>query len=150
MELDLYLSSYDSDRLFAVKNLTGNNDLTANEFAEKLLPSLLHHVFPKGPRYSEHGELLNPEEFQEDEFYRCLYVNCGLSEDMTERLNALAADADKAFPKEYHTARHLYFDCKITPDKWPNPQGSTSEERGEGMTPDEIKSVQFYLRHLPD
>lgn len=75
MELDLYLSRNDSDRLFAVKNLTGNNDLTANEFAEKLLSNLLQHVFPKGPRYSERGELLNPEEFQEDEFYMCLYAS---------------------------------------------------------------------------
>lgn len=75
MELNFYLSSNDSDRLFAVKNLTGNNDLTANEFAEKLLSNLLQHVFPKGPRYSERGELLNPEEFQEDEFYRCLYAS---------------------------------------------------------------------------
>ena len=150
MELNFYLSNNDSDRLFAVKNLTGNNDLTANEFAEKLLSNLLQHVFPKAPRYSEHGELLNPEEFREDEFYRCLCVNYGLSEDMTERLNALAAAADKDFPKEYHTARRLYFKCKIKPDEWPNPQGGTPEERGDGMTPDEIKSVQFYLRYLSD
>ena len=148
MELDFYLSSTDADRLFAVKNLTGYNDLTANEFAEKLLSDLLHHVFPKSPRYSEHGELLNPEDFQEDEFFQGLRINYGLSDEMTEKLDKLAAATEQAFPKEYHTARRLYFKCKIKPDEWPNPQGGTPEERGEGMTPEQVRDVQFYLRHL--
>lgn len=148
MELNFYLSSTDADRLFAVKNLTGYNNLTANEFAAKLLSDLLQHVFPKGPQYGEHGELLNPENFKEDEFCRCLYVNCGLSDEMTEKLDKLAEAADQAQPKEYRTAQHLYFDCKLNPGEWPNPQGSTPEERGDGLTPEQIRAVQFYLRHI--
>lgn len=148
MELDFYLSSADADRLFAVKNLTGYNDLTANEFAEKLLSDLLRRSFPKNPRYGDHGELLNPEDFQEDEFFQGLRINYGLSDEMTEKLDKLAAATERAFPKEYRTAHHLYFDCKINPGSWPNPQGGTPEERGEGMTPEQIRDVQFYLRHL--
>lgn len=72
----------------------------------------------------------------------------GLSFEMTEKLRALAEAADQAQPKEYRIASHLYFRCKLDPDEWPNPNGATPEERGEGMTLEEIRSIHFYMNHL--
>lgn len=75
-------------------------------------------------------------------------INYGLSDEMTEKLNKLAEAADQAQPKEYHLAKQLYFRCKINPGEWPKADGETPEERGEGMTQEEIKAVQFYLNHF--
>lgn len=58
-ELNFYLSSEDMERLFAVKDLQGKEDLTGNQFAKELLERELKYLFPEAPKYDEAGELLN-------------------------------------------------------------------------------------------
>ena len=55
------LSDDDTDRLFAIKELQGRDDLTGNEFARLLLQDTLFRLFPRRPRYDESGHLINAE-----------------------------------------------------------------------------------------
>lgn len=45
-EFNFYLSEADTERLFAIKELQGRNDLTGNEFARLLLENELYRLFP--------------------------------------------------------------------------------------------------------
>ena len=54
-QFDFWLSNEDTDRLFAVKNAQGKNDMTGNEFARYLLEKELHRLHPKVVRFDENG-----------------------------------------------------------------------------------------------
>lgn len=43
-EFNFYLSDADTERLFAIKELQGRDDLTGNEFARKLLEEELYRL----------------------------------------------------------------------------------------------------------
>lgn len=60
-EFNFYLSEADTERLFAIKELQGRNDLTGNEFARLLLENELYRLFPAAPQYDDNGQLLNAE-----------------------------------------------------------------------------------------
>ena len=60
-EFNFYLSSEDTDRVFAIKKLQGRDDLTGNEFARLLLEDELYRLFPAVPQYDDNGQLLNAE-----------------------------------------------------------------------------------------
>ena len=60
-EFNFYLSSEDTDRVFAIKKLQGRDDLTGNEFARLLLENELYRLFPAVPQYDDNGQLLNAE-----------------------------------------------------------------------------------------
>lgn len=64
--MDVYFSLLDADaeRLFAIKELQGAADLTANEFARQLLEQELYRLFPAVPRYDDSGQLLNEDRYQ--------------------------------------------------------------------------------------
>lgn len=61
-EFNFYLSEADTERLFAIKELQGRDDLTGNEFARLLLENELYRLFPAVPKYDEHGRLMNPQQ----------------------------------------------------------------------------------------
>lgn len=54
-KFEFYLSEEDTDRLFSVKNSTGNNDLTGNEYAKDLLHASLHNLHPAIVQYDDNG-----------------------------------------------------------------------------------------------
>lgn len=58
------LSAEDTDRLFAIKELQGAADLTANEFARQLLQQELHRLFPAVPHYDIDGQLSNADRYR--------------------------------------------------------------------------------------
>lgn len=58
-EFNFYLSEADTERLFAIKELQGRDDLTGNEFARLLLENELYRLFPAVPQYDDNGQLLN-------------------------------------------------------------------------------------------
>ena len=60
-EFNFYLSEADTERLSAIKELQGRNDLTGNEFARLLLENELYRLFPAVPQYDDNGQLLNAE-----------------------------------------------------------------------------------------
>ena len=60
-EFNFYLSDADTERLFAIKELQGRDDLTGNEFARLLLENELYRLFPAIPQYDDNGQLLNAE-----------------------------------------------------------------------------------------
>ena len=60
-EFSFYLSDADTERLFAIKELQGRDDLTGNEFARLLLENELYGLFPAVPQYDDNGQLLNAE-----------------------------------------------------------------------------------------
>lgn len=60
-EFNFYLSDADTERLFAIKELQGRDDLTGNEFARLLLENELYRLFPAVPQYDDNGQLLNAE-----------------------------------------------------------------------------------------
>lgn len=62
--LEINLSGEDMDRLFVVKDLAGRHDLTAQQYAERLLVKELHRLFPPAPIYDETGELLNVKAYK--------------------------------------------------------------------------------------
>ena len=58
-EFNFYLSDEDFNRLYAIKEIRGRQDLTGNEFARQLLEAELHRQFPAIPQYDEYGNLTN-------------------------------------------------------------------------------------------
>lgn len=52
-EFNFYLSSDDTERLFALKDEAGKSDLTGNEYARKLLERELHRLHPERVRYDD-------------------------------------------------------------------------------------------------
>lgn len=63
-EFRFYLSEDDANRLFAVKELQGRDDLTGNEFAQQLLEGELYRLFPATPEYDERGDLANGNRYR--------------------------------------------------------------------------------------
>lgn len=60
-EFNFYLSSEDTDRVFAIKKLQGRDDLTGNEFARLLLEDELYRLFPAVPQFDDDGNVINAE-----------------------------------------------------------------------------------------
>lgn len=54
-KFEFYLSEEDTDRLFAIKEDKGRNDLTGNEFAKELLEGILFKMHPTTVKYDENG-----------------------------------------------------------------------------------------------
>jgi hypothetical protein len=50
---EFYLGDEDTERLFAVKEDKGKNDLTGNDYARELLEGLLHKMHPSIVRYDD-------------------------------------------------------------------------------------------------
>lgn len=50
------LSDEDTDRLFAVKNIQGRNELSSNDFARELLEKELYRLHPRRVKFNEKGE----------------------------------------------------------------------------------------------
>lgn len=52
-KLEFYLSDDDVERLFAIKEDKGKDNLTGNEFAKELLEAELYRLYPKRVRYDD-------------------------------------------------------------------------------------------------
>lgn len=63
-EITFYLADVDVDRLFAIKELQGEKDLTGNEFARALLENELHRLFPDTPLFDDDGRVTNAERYR--------------------------------------------------------------------------------------
>ena len=59
VEFNFYLSDEDTDRLFALKQQAGKDDLTGNEYAKELLHQLLYKRHPQTVEYDEQGAIIN-------------------------------------------------------------------------------------------
>lgn len=64
VKFEFYLGDSDFDRLFAIKKLQGKDDLTGNQFAEKLLTRELHRLFPPVPEYDDDDNLINADRYR--------------------------------------------------------------------------------------
>lgn len=53
---NFYLTSNDTDRLFAIKKKQGKDNLTGNEFARELLEKELHRLHPGRVEFDENGD----------------------------------------------------------------------------------------------
>lgn len=62
-EFSFILSEEDTDRLYACKHLAGLDNLTGNEYAQRILEMALWRMFPASPRFDDEGNLMNPERF---------------------------------------------------------------------------------------
>lgn len=63
-EITFYLADVDVDRLFAIKELQGEKDLTGNEFARTLLENELHRLFPDIPLFDDDRRVTNAEGYR--------------------------------------------------------------------------------------
>lgn len=64
VEFSFYLSEDDTDRLFAIKELQGKNDLTGNEFVRMLLEDELYRLFPADVKRDEQGRIINADKYR--------------------------------------------------------------------------------------
>lgn len=64
VEFSFYLSEDDTDRLFAIKELQGKNDLTGNEFVRMLLEDELYRLFPADVKRDEQGCIINAYKYR--------------------------------------------------------------------------------------
>lgn len=64
VEFSFYLSEDDTDRLFAIKELQGKNDLTGNEFVRMLLEDELYRLFPADVKRDEQGCIINADKYR--------------------------------------------------------------------------------------
>lgn len=63
VEFNFYLSDEDTERLFALKEESGKDDLTGNEYARQLLEMTLHKMYPERVKYDdETGERIPRKE----------------------------------------------------------------------------------------
>lgn len=59
-KFEFYLSDDDTERLFAIKEDKGKDDLTGNEYAKELLMRELHRLHPSRVKYDDDtGERVN-------------------------------------------------------------------------------------------
>lgn len=58
-QFNFWLSNEDTDRLFAIKNGQGKDDMTGNEFAQHLLAKELHRLHPEVVSFDENGKEIN-------------------------------------------------------------------------------------------
>lgn len=61
---EFYMSDEDLDKVFAIKDIQGKTDLTANEFAAELLHNELYRLFPAKPKFDESGNLINKDKYR--------------------------------------------------------------------------------------
>ncbi len=54
-KFEFYLSTEDTNRLFYLKKKEGHDDLTGNQFAEKILSRILYRECPRVPEIDEDG-----------------------------------------------------------------------------------------------
>lgn len=52
-KFDFYLSEEDTERLFAIKEDVGKDNLTGNEYAKELLVKTLHQLHPEIVKYDD-------------------------------------------------------------------------------------------------
>lgn len=52
-KFEFYLGDEDTERLFALKEDAGNDDLTGNEYAKELLSGVLHRMHPDTVKYDD-------------------------------------------------------------------------------------------------
>ena len=52
-KFEFYLSNEDTERLFAVKEDQGKDDLTGNEYARELLSKVLHTMHPATVKFDD-------------------------------------------------------------------------------------------------
>lgn len=64
VKFEFWLGDNDYDRLYAIKKIQGEDDLSGNEFAEKLVTAELHRLFPSIPEYDDNGRLLNADKYR--------------------------------------------------------------------------------------
>lgn len=57
-KFEFYLSEEDTDRVFILKQLQGEDKMTGNEFAKELLINTLHSQYPSTPKVDESGEYI--------------------------------------------------------------------------------------------
>lgn len=64
VKFEFYLSDDDTERLFAIKEDNGKDNLTGNEFAKELLEAKLYRLHPKRVRYDDEtgNRISNKEE----------------------------------------------------------------------------------------
>jgi hypothetical protein len=53
VKFEFYMSDDDTERLFAVKEDKGKDELTGNDFAKELLEGLLYQMHPSRVRYDD-------------------------------------------------------------------------------------------------
>lgn len=53
VKFEFYLSDDDTERLFAIKEDKGKDNLTGNDFAKELLQNTLHNLHPSRVRYDD-------------------------------------------------------------------------------------------------
>lgn len=63
MEMNFSLSYEDGERLFAVKQIQGYDDLSGNDFAERLLHAELIRLFPAVPEFDDSGNIVNADRY---------------------------------------------------------------------------------------
>lgn len=63
MELNFQLSYEDGERLFAVKQIQGYDNLSGNDFAEHLLSKELMRLFPAVPEFDDSGNIVNADRY---------------------------------------------------------------------------------------
>lgn len=54
-KFEFYLSEEDTERLFAIKEDKGKENLTGNEYAKELLVKTLHQLHPKIVKYDNNS-----------------------------------------------------------------------------------------------
>lgn len=52
-KFEIYLSEEDTERLFAIKENQGKEELTGNEFAKELLEAMLYQLHPSRVQYDD-------------------------------------------------------------------------------------------------
>ena len=57
-EFTFYLSDSDTDRLWALKEESGEHSLTGNEYAARILTQALRKLHPEPVRYNDNGEIV--------------------------------------------------------------------------------------------
>lgn len=63
-EITFFLSAEDIERLFAIKEIQGRDDMTGNRFARELLEERLRELFPAVPEIDADGRILNREAYK--------------------------------------------------------------------------------------
>ena len=63
-EITFFLSAEDIERLFAIKEIQGRDDMTGNRFARELLEERLRELVPAVPEIDADGRILNREAYK--------------------------------------------------------------------------------------
>lgn len=55
VEINFYLSDDDADRLYALKDEAGEDQMTGNRYAQELLERTIHRLHPERVQYDDKG-----------------------------------------------------------------------------------------------